>query len=83
MRVVGRVAPGCLSSSLPTPDSCCYSTTRPYQEQREIVWAVDDTQGRARGGRHGRSAGRLPGGSGFNSPVRAPPRLLSQREGQS
>ena len=57
MKVVGSVAPGCLSSSLPTPYSCCYSTTRPYQEQREIVWAVDDTRGRGAGGTAGAQAG--------------------------
>lgn len=42
---------------------------------------MEDTRGLRAGGSAG-AHGRLPGGSGFYGPVRAPPRLLSQREGQ-
>lgn len=41
---------------------------------------MDDTRGHQVGGSAG-AHGRLPGGSGFYGRVRAPPRLLPQREG--
>lgn len=40
---------------------------------------MDDTRGHRVGGSAG-AHGRLPGGSGFYGPVRAPPRLLPQQE---